>query len=157
MPAPLPPGKRSASRLFAFITSSTPCDPESAMSLARSASYRALSAWTSISSEMSRFDCPYLIAPALVCVRFHWRSSVKVLTGAEGPSDASHLLKSRFMPYLKETEQSASFPFASLQPEQMFHERRLLPASLSTTLGMSARSEERRVGKECRSRWSPYH
>ena len=23
--------------------------------------------------------------------------------------------------------------------------------------GMSARSEERRVGKECRSRWSPYH
>ena len=25
------------------------------------------------------------------------------------------------------------------------------------TLGYSARSEERRVGKECRSRWSPYH
>ena len=24
-------------------------------------------------------------------------------------------------------------------------------------LGRSARSEERRVGKECRSRWSPYH
>ena len=24
-------------------------------------------------------------------------------------------------------------------------------------LGTSARSEERRVGKECRSRWSPYH
>ena len=23
--------------------------------------------------------------------------------------------------------------------------------------GMVARSEERRVGKECRSRWSPYH
>ena len=23
--------------------------------------------------------------------------------------------------------------------------------------GYSARSEERRVGKECRSRWSPYH
>ena len=23
--------------------------------------------------------------------------------------------------------------------------------------GVSARSEERRVGKECRSRWSPYH
>ena len=28
------------------------------------------------------------------------------------------------------------------------------PASISTT---SKRSEERRVGKECRSRWSPYH
>src|SRR5688572_31071553 len=24
-------------------------------------------------------------------------------------------------------------------------------------LSISARSEERRVGKECRSRWSPYH
>ena len=29
---------------------------------------------------------------------------------------------------------------------------RLLP-----TLGKLTRSEERRVGKECRSRWSPYH
>ena len=25
------------------------------------------------------------------------------------------------------------------------------------TQGLSQRSEERRVGKECRSRWSPYH
>src|SRR5574337_1251877 len=25
------------------------------------------------------------------------------------------------------------------------------------TSGRSSRSEERRVGKECRSRWSPYH
>ena len=24
-------------------------------------------------------------------------------------------------------------------------------------LSMTTRSEERRVGKECRSRWSPYH
>ena len=24
-------------------------------------------------------------------------------------------------------------------------------------LSLGARSEERRVGKECRSRWSPYH
>ena len=27
----------------------------------------------------------------------------------------------------------------------------------SMILGIVARSEERRVGKECRSRWSPYH
>ena len=26
-----------------------------------------------------------------------------------------------------------------------------------STIWMSTRSEERRVGKECRSRWSPYH
>ena len=27
----------------------------------------------------------------------------------------------------------------------------------STVLTLDERSEERRVGKECRSRWSPYH
>ena len=27
----------------------------------------------------------------------------------------------------------------------------------SIQLGVASRSEERRVGKECRSRWSPYH
>ena len=27
----------------------------------------------------------------------------------------------------------------------------------TTTTSMATRSEERRVGKECRSRWSPYH
>ena len=27
----------------------------------------------------------------------------------------------------------------------------------ANVLAMNARSEERRVGKECRSRWSPYH
>ena len=28
---------------------------------------------------------------------------------------------------------------------------------MSTIMGIVLRSEERRVGKECRSRWSPYH
>ena len=28
---------------------------------------------------------------------------------------------------------------------------------LTIVVGRDARSEERRVGKECRSRWSPYH
>ena len=27
----------------------------------------------------------------------------------------------------------------------------------TVSMGMFTRSEERRVGKECRSRWSPYH
>src|ERR1035441_6661312 len=30
-------------------------------------------------------------------------------------------------------------------------------ARLSDIAGVEVRSEERRVGKECRSRWSPYH
>ena len=29
--------------------------------------------------------------------------------------------------------------------------------SLGFVVGSKIRSEERRVGKECRSRWSPYH
>ena len=32
-----------------------------------------------------------------------------------------------------------------------------VPASKFKELVESERSEERRVGKECRSRWSPYH
>src|SRR2546430_11464596 len=32
-----------------------------------------------------------------------------------------------------------------------------LAFNLDHVLGADARSEERRVGKECRSRWSPYH
>ena len=33
----------------------------------------------------------------------------------------------------------------------------LRDARLFGNLGKCTRSEERRVGKECRSRWSPYH
>ena len=32
-----------------------------------------------------------------------------------------------------------------------------MQATGTLTLGNYLRSEERRVGKECRSRWSPYH
>src|SRR5256885_3339235 len=32
-----------------------------------------------------------------------------------------------------------------------------IPRNKSTETDLSSRSEERRVGKECRSRWSPYH
>ena len=32
-----------------------------------------------------------------------------------------------------------------------------VPIAELSTLGAGVRSEERRVGKECRSRWSPYH
>ena len=33
----------------------------------------------------------------------------------------------------------------------------ILPKELKTVVIKKTRSEERRVGKECRSRWSPYH
>ena len=35
--------------------------------------------------------------------------------------------------------------------------RRLLKKCGASSITVQLRSEERRVGKECRSRWSPYH
>src|SRR5256885_8686654 len=35
--------------------------------------------------------------------------------------------------------------------------RSILERVLRGAIGQKQRSEERRVGKECRSRWSPYH
>src|SRR2546429_5851588 len=37
------------------------------------------------------------------------------------------------------------------------HERRVTRQRVGARHAHAARSEERRVGKECRSRWSPYH
>ena len=34
---------------------------------------------------------------------------------------------------------------------------KVLAVALTSALSQLTRSEERRVGKECRSRWSPYH
>ena len=42
-----------------------------------------------------------------------------------------------------------------LPPNARVHARRVVVDGVVTQEG--ARSEERRVGKECRSRWSPYH
>ena len=41
-------------------------------------------------------------------------------------------------------------------PALMAHEWLAMPAASTAGL-LGGRSEERRVGKECRSRWSPYH
>src|SRR3989454_12445361 len=41
-------------------------------------------------------------------------------------------------------------------PERAMHQRWRAPLRAALDW-LSGRSEERRVGKECRSRWSPYH
>ena len=80
------------------------------------------------------------MAARAVRARLKSRSSVSVLTGALGPSERSHALKSRFMPYLNTTEQALSLALAPTAPEQMFQVRKFLSGSGSTTLGMSAGS-----------------
>src|SRR5256885_8253024 len=48
-------------------------------------------------------------------------------------------------------------PGAVRRTPQRSAERRAGPRHGPVISGRSRRSEERRVGKECRSRWSPYH
>src|SRR2546426_9293558 len=43
------------------------------------------------------------------------------------------------------------------QPGLVAHRAREGALAVAEHLGLEQRSEERRVGKECRSRWSPYH
>src|SRR3712207_8415748 len=40
---------------------------------------------------------------------------------------------------------------------EFLNDHHLQEKGLSNYWGYNTRSEERRVGKECRSRWSPYH
>ena len=42
-------------------------------------------------------------------------------------------------------------------PDVQAAEGEIYCTELGTIDGLTYRSEERRVGKECRSRWSPYH
>src|SRR5256885_4476824 len=60
----------------------------------------------------------------------------------------------------------ANIPDLRRDPLLAFQHRYYLPLALATNIGLplimgilfhDVRSEERRVGKECRSRWSPYH
>src|SRR2546422_1275380 len=48
---------------------------------------------------------------------------------------------------------------AKAQAYELYHQTAAMPAMLPWFVAHveEARSEERRVGKECRSRWSPYH
>jgi len=62
-----------------------------------------------------------------------------VMIGTDGYSDAVH------------KELDAALKAHGLVKVRVFSDAR------EQRLALLARSEERRVGKECRSRWSPYH
>ena len=47
--------------------------------------------------------------------------------------------------------------FAETADETAFIEALAVARTSGMPYGVVGRSEERRVGKECRSRWSPYH
>ena len=45
----------------------------------------------------------------------------------------------------------------SAKKEKNVKEKKKISLTSMIFIALIARSEERRVGKECRSRWSPYH
>ena len=63
---------------------------------------------------------------------------------------SSALRQARLAAEEKEREQRHEFEMRKLKLETA-------RMGKSNVDGSSSRSEERRVGKECRSRWSPYH
>ena len=63
-------------------------------------------------------------------------------------------------PKSKQAQQELGQELAKFQSEQALKNVQKLPCSTEQKLELvdaAVRSEERRVGKECRSRWSPYH
>src|SRR2546430_12069830 len=53
--------------------------------------------------------------------------------------------------------QTCALPISLVGAVIVLKEAQLLEKMRSLQRGYPERSEERRVGKECRSRWSPYH
>src|SRR2546430_7432400 len=58
------------------------------------------------------------------------------------------------LPISRKDPASAMGSEAALEPASAMASESALESGLASA---AARSEERRVGKECRSRWSPYH
>ena len=57
----------------------------------------------------------------------------------------------------RELTKSAEAPVKEVVDEVKGFGDRIQAENKAIGRGLNGRSEERRVGKECRSRWSPYH
>ena len=91
-----------------------------------------MSTGTAAEPETGSPDSP---APLDVTIVFRSDWGVSTGTGVAGGVDAAVEKDGRDLPVVRSTVLTGTIR------EQAFHRR----------------SEERRVGKECRSRWSPYH
>src|SRR2546430_11636854 len=108
-------------------------------------STRGMSCWFLFFSSRrrhTRFDCDW---SSDVCSSDLWAAGMPMFDNYPG------------LPYL------AALPFVRLIGDTSKLELMALVAMVAFGLGLyghlriRTRSEERRVGKECRSRWSPYH
>src|SRR3712207_3422493 len=79
------------------------------------------------------------------------REPLKVLGPHPRTEAEIRLMEGRFGAYVTDGTTNATLP-KSLSPDAL-----TLEEAAQLIDDRAARSEERRVGKECRSRWSPYH
>src|SRR2546426_7750654 len=98
-----------------------------------------------------------MFALSSVCFFFFFFSSRRRHTRLQGDWSSDVCSSDLTLVALAYAEQS----YALLERRFNHHPRRRVPliiyASHSDFEQTNVRSEERRVGKECRSRWSPYH
>ena len=90
-----------------------------------------------------------------------WPDGADLKDPANWPNDPDWGYKAAQLP---KDRHSGQWHFYGFQPDRSPNAPELRPAEVGTPSGISTdrawrviRSEERRVGKECRSRWSPYH
>ena len=81
--------------------------------------------------------------------------SADLLSQSEHDTSSQSILISTSEAVVKSVEQAVESQLKSLQTEA--RARQAWDTHGAFILVDSLRSEERRVGKECRSRWSPYH
>src|SRR3989454_10523992 len=94
-----------------------------------------------------------------ICSLLHVKSGLVVLTKTDlVERDWLELVKDEVAALVRGTflEGTPLLAVSSKTGEGLLELRAAL-RSLAETVAARGRSEERRVGKECRSRWSPYH
>src|SRR2546422_10220469 len=109
---------------------------------------------------------PPLAPPAAAALReseerfralVEYSSAAIALVDAQGVTPYTSRTATRLLGYAAE-EFVGRGGFDLLHPDDVERARHLFEELLAQPgVPLRARSEERRVGKECRSRWSPYH
>src|ERR1039458_7068938 len=87
---------------------------------------------------------------------------IKVITGAEKADSGTLAVDGRLVPHNSPAAAralgiAAVYQQPALFPDLTVEENIALALESASVWRRIDRSEERRVGKECRSRWSPYH
>src|SRR2546422_7422094 len=113
-------------------------------------------------SESSRWGLELTLQGGQDSRIFGFSATAPNLPGSEwlrhlGPTDVSYLAPVGKGLTVQAGIFSSLIGYDSLYAKDNFNYTRPWGADYTPYLMLGVRSEERRVGKECRSRWSPYH